>query len=233
MTDVQRHITLAVAIFILSLLVLGQALAQPTPPLSPGAFPSGQSNTVVEGTVVQYLMNHHGDVDGLLLSDGTQVHLPPHMAKDLVALVKPNDPVNVQGYRNVGGPVMEAPIITNTETGQSLVEREPSPLDGPIMPPSVRDLFLTERHAEGIVRNLLYGPRGEVNGAVLEDHTIVRIPPHVAYQLAKLLQLGQSISAIGYGTENEYGRVIEATAIGSSGTTMMPISDPIPRAFRR
>lgn len=228
MLDVQRHITLAVAVLPISLLVVGTALSQPSPPL-----PSSQSEPVVEVTVVQYLMNHHGDVDGLLLSDGTQVHLPPHMAKDLVAFIKPSDSVTVQGYRSAGGSVIEAPIITNTKTGQSLVEREPAPLDRPLMPPSVRDLFLTERHAEGTVRNLLYGPRGEVHGAVLEDHTIVRVPPHAAYQMAKLLQIGQSISVIGYGTENEYGRVLEATAMGSSDTTMMPISDPLPRAFRR
>lgn len=215
------------------LLSFGHALAQPSPPPGPGDLPAGRSTSAVEGTVVQYLMNHHGDVDGLLLSDGTQVHFPPHMAKDLVSLVKPDDPVSVQGYRSLRGAVIEAPVITNTKTGQSLVEREPSPLDRPIIPPHIRDMFLSERHAEGLVRNLLYGPRGDVNGAVLEDHTIIRVPPHAAYQVAKLLQIGQTISAIGYGTENGYGRVIEATAIGSSGTAMMPISDPGPGPFRR
>ena len=229
MTSVQRHISLTVAVFPLSLFVLGEALAQ----AAPGALPPGPSNTVVEGTVTQYLMNHHGDVDGLLLNDGIQVHLPPHMGKDLVVFVKPDDVISVQGYRIPERPVMEAPIITKTKTGQSLAEREPGPLDRPIIPPSVRDLFLTERHVGGIVRTLLYGRRGEVNGAVLEDHTIVRVPPHAAHQAAALLQVGQSISATGYGTENEYGQAIEATAIGSSGAAMAPIGDPRPGRFRR
>ena len=183
--------------------------------------------------MTQYLMNPHGEVDGLLLSDGTQVHFPPHMAKDLVGTVKPDDSVSVQGYRIFDGPVVKAYTITNTRTGSSVTEREPGLLDRPIMPPSVRDLSLVERHIEGIVRVLLYGPRGQVNGAVLEDRSIVRVPPHASYQVASLLQAGQSISAVGYGTENEYGRVIEATAIGSPGTPMIPIGDPGPGGRRR
>jgi hypothetical protein len=215
------------------LLSFEYAMAQPSPPPTSGPLPPGQSISVTEGTVVQYLMNHHGEVDGLLLNDGTQVHFPPHMAKDLVAVVKPNDSVSIQGYRSLGGPVMSAPVITNTKTGQSIAEREPTLLDRPILPPSVKDLSLVERHAEGTVRTLLYGPRGDVNGAVLDDHTIVHFPPHAAYQVANLLQVGRSISAIGYGTENEYGRAIEVTAIGAPGTPMMPINDPGPGRFTR
>jgi hypothetical protein len=188
---------------------------------------------VVEGTIVQYLMNHHGEIDGFLLSNGTQVHFPPHMERNLVAVAKPNDVVSVQGYRSVGGPVMNAYVITNTKTGQSVTEQEPALLDRPILPPHLKDLSLVERHAEGIVRNLLYGPRGELNGAVLEDRTIVRVPPHAAYQVARLLQIGHSISAVGYGTENTYGRAIEATAIGASGSPMISLEDPGPRGFRR
>lgn len=220
-------------------LSFGHSFAQPSPaqalsvPQAPGLPPHSQSSAVVEGTVVQYLMNHHGEVDGLLLNDGTQVHFPPHMEKDLVAVAKPNDPVSVQGYRSFARPIVKAYAITNTRSGQSVVEEDPALLDRPIIPPWVKDWSLVERHAEGPIRVLLYGPRGELNGVVLEDHTIVRVPPHVAYQVAGLFQVGQQISAIGYGTENEYGRVIEATAIGTSGKPMMPINDPGPGGFRR
>jgi hypothetical protein len=234
MKVVQQKIMFSVPASIIAMLLsFGQAGAQPSPPpTNPGPPPPAQSSSVAEGAVVQYLMNHHGEVDGLLLGDGTQVHFPPHMEKDLVAVAKPNDSVSVQGYRSFGGPVMRAYVITNTKTGQSITKREPTLLDRPIIPPHVKDLSLVERHAEGIVRGLLYGPRGEVNGAVLEDRTIVRVPSHAAFQVANLLQVGRSISAIGYGTENEYGRVIEATAIGTSGKSMTPINDPGPGGFR-
>lgn len=91
---------------------------------------------------------------------------------------------------------------------------------------------MVERHADGIVRILLYGPRGEVNGAVLEDRSIVRVPPHAAYQLRSLLQVGQPISVVGYGVENEYGRVIEASSIGAPGKPMTLMSDPGPGGRR-
>ena len=215
----------------------GSAWAQPSsaPPLppTPGLVPPGQSGSEVEGTIAQYLMNPHGEVDGLLLSNGIQVHFPPHMEKSLVAVAKPQDVVRAEGYRSVEGPVMHAYVITNTTTGQSIIEREPSLLDRPILPPHIRDRSLVERHAEGVVRNLLYGPRGELNGAVLEDRTIVRVPPHATYHVARFLQIGQSISAVGYGTENAYGRAIEATALGASGSSMLSLDDPDPRGFRR
>jgi hypothetical protein len=237
-----KHFTLTIMFSVPALvnaLAFGPALAQPSSaqappaPPAPGFSSPGQSSPVVEGIVAQYLMNHYGEVDGLLLNDGTQVHFPPHMERDLIAVAKPNDPVNVQGYRGAGGPVVQAYAITNTQSGQSIVEREPGLFDRPIIPPYVKDRSLVERHAEGAIRVLLYGPRGELNGAVLEDRTIVRVPPHVAYQVAGLLQVGQSISAIGYGTENEHGRVIEATAMGTSGKSMIPINDPGPGGFRQ
>ena len=64
---------------------------QVAPPPAPGASFYGHSSPVAQGTVGQYLLNPHGEVDGLLLSDGTQVHFPPHMGDELVAAVKPQD----------------------------------------------------------------------------------------------------------------------------------------------
>src|SRR6266852_9938369 len=67
----------------------------PVPPMPAGVY--GQPGLGIQGTVRQYLMNPEGEVDGLLLNDGTQVHFPPHMAIELVSAIKLNDPVNVQG----------------------------------------------------------------------------------------------------------------------------------------
>jgi hypothetical protein len=182
--------------------------------------------------VAQYLINPHGEVDGLLLDGGIQVHFPPHMGKDVAAAVKPDDQVSVQGYRTGEGPVVKAEIITNVRSGESIMERESGLLDRPLVPPPIRNLSLLERHAEGIVQVLLYGPRGDINGAVLEDRTILRIPPHAAYQFRALLQVGQSLNAVGYGTKNEYGQVIEVAALGASGAPMAPIDEPGSRRAR-
>lgn len=236
MTRITQSAMLTVPVLIAAVaLSVADVRAQSTPPPPPAQVPAplavapnpssgfGQSNPPIQGQVTQYLLNPHGEVDGLLLSDGIQVNFPPHMAKDLVETVKPDDSVTVQGDRSLGGPVVKAYVITNTRSNQSVIEREPGVLDRPIVPPSVRNWSLLERHSEGVVRVLLYGPRGEVNGAVLDDRSIVRVRPHAAYQLMNLLQVGHPISAVGFGTENQYGRVIEATAIGSPGVPMTPI----------
>ncbi len=184
---------------------------------APGPSMYSQLSPVAQGTVVQYLLNPHGNVDGLLLADGTQVQFPPHMEDELVAVVQPNDPVTVQGYRHVGASAVTAYVVTNTHSGRAAVKHEPSWFDRPLLPPHMRRWFMREMAAEGRVRALLYAPRGEVHGVVLEDGTQVRIPPHARYHFSGLLQVGQSISAVGYGTENRFGRVLEAAVMGAPG----------------
>jgi Histidine kinase-, DNA gyrase B-, and HSP90-like ATPase len=57
--------------------------AQPGPPPPPRApapaqpMPLGQPTPTVLGTVQQYLLTPHGEVEGLLLADGTVVRFPP------------------------------------------------------------------------------------------------------------------------------------------------------------
>jgi len=84
----------------------GLAGAQPatTPPPTPPAVaapappPSGFSYAIqqlpqFQGTVPRYTLTPRGDVNGLLLSDGTEVHFPPHMSAQLVHAIKPGDAV--------------------------------------------------------------------------------------------------------------------------------------------
>jgi hypothetical protein len=154
------------------------------------------------------------------------------MGDELVAAVKPQDKVTVQGYRHMGAAVVKAYIITNVSTGQTVVEHEPSFSHRPL-PPHLRGMTLQELSAQGKVRVLLYAPRGELGGAVLEDGTIIRVPPHAGYQLAGLLQVGQPLSVVGYGTESQFGRVVEATAVGAPGGAMTPIYHPHRPPHRR
>ena len=55
----------------------------------------------------------------------------------------------------------------------------------------------------------LHGRQGEVNGAVLDDGTVLRLPPPEAYRFAALLQPGQTVVAEGVGSANAIGKVIE------------------------
>ena len=72
----------------------------------------------------------------------------------------------------------------------------------------------------------LHGPRGEVNGALLDDGTILRLPPPEAYRFAALLQPGQLLIAEGIGITNAIGRVIEVQELGSSRDQMNLVPTP-------
>jgi hypothetical protein len=79
----------------------------------------------------------------------------------------------------------------------------------------------------GIVRAALYGPAGDLNGAILNDGTIIRMPPPMAYQFASLLTPGQSVTVQGWGLNTAYGRVVETQTLGPAAQTP-PANGPSP-----
>ena len=174
-----------------------------------------------QATATRLLTNPFGEVDGMLLNNGMLVTFPPHMGEQLAATVKPGDMVEVKGYPEMPGQI-KGYVITNRGTGQSVVTLpKPSPAVKP--PPHLRGVGLRELSAQGEIKNVRYGGKGEINGVILANGTIVRFPRHVSYQFAQLFQVGRSIAASGYGTENQYGRALEATALGPVGQTPQPI----------
>lgn len=178
--------------------------------------------------VQQYLMNPHGEVDGLLLQNGTQVKFPPHMGEAVVAAIRPNDAVRVRGEAGYNVPVIHAYSIENARSGKTLVDSGPMP-GRRRAPPPLREQSMSKMSAEGRIAAPLYAPRGEVEGVVLDDKTIVRIAPPAAREFSTLLQKGQRLHATGYGTSNKYGRVLEAEAIGAPGQALTAIYNPGPR----
>lgn len=78
----------------------------------------------------------------------------------------------------------------------------------------------------GRVQLTLHGPRGEVNGAMLDDGTVLRLPPPEAARLASLLAPGQTVVADGVGFANNLGRVVDVRALGSSRDALVPVEGP-------
>ena len=66
----------------------------------------------------------------------------------------------------------------------------------------------------------LHGPQGDVNGALLEDGTVLRLPPSAAMTFAALLQTGQTIVAEGVEWTSALGKVMEVRQIGPSRTQL-------------
>jgi hypothetical protein len=86
---------------------------------------------------------------------------------------------------------------------------------------------------QGRVQTVLHGPRGEVNGAMLDDGTILRLPPPEADRFAALLAPGQSIAAQGDGLVTPLGRVVAVQAIGTSAAQLSWIEPPGPPPGKR
>src|SRR3569832_2108628 len=72
------------------------------------------------GTIKQYTLTPRGDVDGVLLTDGTEVKLPPHLSAQTVFAIRPGDEVSVRGLRARAVPLIDATSITNVATGKSV-----------------------------------------------------------------------------------------------------------------
>jgi hypothetical protein len=189
------------------------------PPFAPEAFAG--ASPVAAGQLRRFLVNPHGEVDALLLADGSIVNFPPHMSDELVAAVRPGDAVSARGFREPGGAV-KAFVIVNEASHQEVVERPPAP-DAGKMPKHLRFAGLSRLQVTGAIERALRGPKGEVNGVLLTDGTVVRFPPHAAFDFAAVLQPGQAFAAEGLGTENAYGKGLEATAMGPTLQALRPI----------
>ena len=81
--------------------------------------------------MAQYSLTPRGDVDGLILADGTQVHLPPHLGPQLVQVVKPGEAVTIRGLRAQAIPVIQALSVTSDNSGRSVFNSGP-----PAAPPA-------------------------------------------------------------------------------------------------
>jgi hypothetical protein len=206
---------------------MAEAKKDRPPPYAAESF--SNSVPVATGVVKRFVINPYGEVDGLLLEDGTLAKYPPHMAAELTAAVKPGDTISVRGFHEYAGTV-KALVITNEATKSTVIEHPPAPGIG-MMPKHLHFATLARLAASGTVERALYGEKGEVNGVMLADGTVVRFPPHAVFQFGAQLQPGQTITVEGLGTQNHYGRAIEAIAIGATAQTLQPIyTRPIGRA---
>jgi hypothetical protein len=178
----------------------------------------------ITGTVDQFLVNKHGEADGFLLTDGAEVHVPPHLSSRLLRDVRPGSEVKVRGIRP-RGVHMVAAVSIDTSQGRILDQG-----------PDIReddDAFERAKHglmsAQGIVKQAIHGPKGETRGAVLEDGRIIRLPPYEAKRFSDLLKKGARISVSGDGATTSFGTVVEAREIGASAQTLKPIETKKPK----
>jgi hypothetical protein len=193
----------------------------PPPPNTP--FATQQQSVVATGTVSRFVINPEGDVDGFLLGDGSLVHFPPRMSAQLVNAIHPGDSVRIAGFRDGGGNVT-AQQITNDRTSQQVID-QPPPVNAMRVPPELRGAGLVKLSVEGTVARVTTAPRGEPDGVMLSNGTVIKMPPPVAQQFANLMRPDVVVAASGYGTRNQYGEALQATAFGTQGNVTQLYND--------
>ncbi len=210
----------------------GAALAQQASTYDPAQLPA------TKGTVAEYSLSPRGDVDGLILNDGTEIHLPPHLGTELVAVAKPGDAVTVRGLRARAVAMVQAMQVTNDATSQSVTDDGPAgdhaggpgkPHGGPGAergPGHGPDQRGAPIEAQGVVKQLLHGPRGEVNGVLLADGTIVRMPPPEMQRMQAQLVVGQAVFVRGEGRASSLGRVVGAREVGPDAQHLTALRMP-------
>jgi hypothetical protein len=216
------------------------AVAAPLTPAQP-AFDLSQL-PATRGTVKYFTLTPRGDVDGFVLADGTQVHVPPHLSAQLVAAVRLGDAVTVRGLRAATVPMVAALSVTGDASGQTVVDTWPPGGPGhgpggradrgpgaPPPPPPGGPAAGPPSEVSGKILAVLHGPRGEANGAMLDDGTVLRLPPPEAVRLAAMLASGQTVVAQGPGIANNLGRLVNVRAIGPSRDQLVQIQAPRPR----
>jgi hypothetical protein len=184
------------------------------------------------GTLGRFLLNPHGETDGMILSDGTEVHFPPHMAAEIRAAVRPGEIVKVRGARPRAADMIAA-VAVESMTGERIVDHGPpnhgKKKDKKEAHDPATKIERRKMSAAGVVERPLHGPKGEVRGALLQDGTIVRFPPRDAAAIGGLLSPGAYLVALGEGLVTELGTVIDALEIGATKDSIRPIKPKKPK----
>ena len=168
----------------------------------------------ITGKVVQYLPTPRGDVDGLLLADGTEVQTGPAASTQIVFAVRPGDAITIHGLRARALPMVAAVSVTNDATGITVLAG----------PPHMHDP--TQVEVQGQIKAPLHDPRGETNGVLLDDGTVIRLPPPEARRLGAALEAGKLIAVRGIGYAGALGKSVAAREIGADAAHLSKVAGP-------
>ncbi|MGJ4942416.1 hypothetical protein ACQR1W_17710 [Bradyrhizobium sp. HKCCYLS1011] len=181
--------------------------------IDPGSLPE------VSGTVEHFVLNPHGEVDGFVMTGANGailVHTPPHMEDELTRHVRAGDRVHVHGVKPRGADLLAAVAVT-AKDGRRVVDQ------GPDHEREHPHHAHVKMEAQGTVRLSLFGPKGELRGALLTDGTVVRIGPKEAEEVADLLAPSARLAVRGDGIETRFGRVIHAKEVGKAPDALKPL----------
>ena len=132
----------------------------------------------------------------------------------LVYAVKPGDAITIHGLKAKATPMVMAASVSNDATGATVAGIGRGPLP--------------QFEASGVVKAPLHTPRGDIDGVLLTDGTIIHLPPPEAQKFAALLAPGNTVFVRGFGYEGALGRVVAARSLGADKEHVQEVSGPRP-----
>jgi hypothetical protein len=204
----------------------------------------GEARTA-QGIVKNLTTAPMGEIDGAVLDDGTEIHWPPHLADRFTAVVARGDHVRVVG-RMETGPAgdthLEVQTVTNLRTNGSrendALPPGPGPRRRPLPPPppgprpGAAQLGADLRTLQGTVQSLTTAPMGEIDGAVLDDGTVIHWPPHLADRFTTIVVRGDRVKVSGWIETAPAGythfEVLAATNLRTHASARNDIAGPPP-----
>lgn len=203
----QHKLVTAVTALAMTISVAGYA--QPGIPKGPG--PEGrpeilQQVTSFSGKAGEWVNNDDYVYDGFYLQTGNEkllVRFPVHMGSQLTAAVKNGGNITVNGVLHFS-PVGEKEIsmVSMVSGGQTIQETAPpAPVTAAVEEPVT---------ASSKVKEFQKTERGDVNGFILDNKTILRVPPHIATQLSLLASAGTTISYTGVKKPVQQGEAVSS-----------------------
>ena len=141
-------------------------------------------------------------------------------------MIRPQERVRANGHLEAEK-LLKGHVIANPATGRAIREIKPTPPErvgalGPLQPLNVA----------GTVRVIRRNPHGDIDGVILEDRTLLHLPPHAGSQFAELMREGQLLVAVGFGTVNDLGQTIAVAMLGRSADSLALVDPPPAKAKR-
>jgi hypothetical protein len=199
-----KRIVLGLAGLALGVLATAYLDAQPPgkgkgPKGRPGP-PSDAEFVTVRGTVKEFTTAPKGEVDGLMLRDGKWVHWPPHLQNRFKDVAGKGDRVRAAGYWEtgpMGDTKLEVSTLTNLDNDKTAENPDRPPPARARLDDSAGPRAGDAQTVRGIVKGFTSAPKGEVDGARLDDGTWLHWPPHLQDRFKDVAAKGDRVRATG------------------------------------
>ncbi|MBX3224470.1 MAG: hypothetical protein KF795_28405 [Labilithrix sp.] len=205
-----------------------------------------QATHEVSGRVASYTTAPRGELDGVVLDDGTSIHFPPHAGSAVLPLVQRGQIVRVVGVDTYGPEGKRIEALTITGGGGRTVDvvaisppPSPAPSSGaaapparatPPLPPPPSLTSAEVATTEGRIDGYTTTPSGDMDGLLLSNGLQIHFPAHTGSTLLPLVGRGTTVRVTGSETRGPNGTVIEASKVISisNGRTVDVGSIPAP-----